>query len=842
MSQLQLYKGLNSEDGEKKDKIANGGLVITKKENNSSVGNLYINDGGTHVQLSSDEAVINITMSEEDNTLIVSKINGESNAVLTVDDTLLNNSSNPVENKAIYTKFELQDADIENNVKTPLNTLIGNDNGLSVRDISIDVLTKQLVPDTAQESLDTLEEIADWIQKHPQDAAAMNTAIQNNADEIDDIQLDIMRLDVQSDWELNNNQSHAYIQNKPMIKKGAKSTSIIIGDSIANGEYSIAAGTNDTSLLGGSLGSTVSVDKPTAQGDLSLALGPGSIALTSGTIALGAQASAGAKGFYWWSIDFSNSAAIKITLSTTQKSILNWSKDWDTNATNQLSQWAVNDVISFVANKKYGECAVITNIDSSNGIITVSSLPITAEQHPSVGSATYDDYAVYVPKKPQVGVVNFGLGALSVGLQTNAAGSFSSALGYKSRVMTDFGHSEGRETVAGYAAHAECYQTSALGIGSHSEGGFGMAQGDYTHTEGYRTYAKGVGAHGEGYVDSKDADGNEIDITTFGAHGNASHTEGVNTLATGKGGHAEGRETKATGDYSHSQGLRTESKGAQSCASGNGSRALGNQSTALGLNTTALGLNSYAEGGSNIIAPDSVLTATNDNIITTHKNSPFSLSKGNNSHSEGNSTMALGIAGHSEGRYSVSVGDISHAEGDKTYAYGVGSHGEGGSTEARGNYSHTQGLGTVATCKIQDVIGKYNLLDDNSINNGYGNYAHIIGGGSSNTDRKNIHTIDWAGNAWFSGTVKIGGTDYSSGSEIALKTDISNLDSKISINTSNISSLTTKVNDLENKVPTNVVDLSSAQTVSGVKTFSNGIKIGDATLTYSSDKLIISFS
>ena len=242
MSQLQLYKGLKSEYSEKKDKIADGGLVITKKENNSSVGNLYINDGGTHVQLSSDEAVINVVKSEEDNKLIVSKINGESNVVLTVDDTLSEDSNNPIENKAVYTKFELQDADIEKNVKIPLNTLIGNDKGQSVRDISIDVLTEQLVPKTAQESLDTLEEIADWIQKHPEDAAAMNTAIQNNAEDIDDIQLDIIRLDVQPDWDLENDQSHAYIKNKIPIKNGAGENAIAIGDSEAIGDYSIAEG------------------------------------------------------------------------------------------------------------------------------------------------------------------------------------------------------------------------------------------------------------------------------------------------------------------------------------------------------------------------------------------------------------------------------------------------------------------------------------------------------------------------------------------------------------------------------------------------------------------------
>ena len=39
-----------------------------------------------------------------------------------------------------------------------------------------------------------------------------------------------------------------------------------------------------------------------------------------------------------------------------------------------------------------------------------------------------------------------------------------------------------------------------------------------------------------------------------------------------------------------------------------------------------------------------------------------------------------------------------------------------------------------------------------------GNYAHIVGGGTSDSNRKNIHTIDWNGNAYFAGSVKIGNT------------------------------------------------------------------------------------
>ena len=52
-----------------------------------------------------------------------------------------------------------------------------NDSGKSARTIANEELAAQLIPDDAQESLNTLQEVADWIQDHPGDAAAMNTAI-----------------------------------------------------------------------------------------------------------------------------------------------------------------------------------------------------------------------------------------------------------------------------------------------------------------------------------------------------------------------------------------------------------------------------------------------------------------------------------------------------------------------------------------------------------------------------------------------------------------------------------------------------------------------------------------
>ena len=58
-------------------------------------------------------------------------------------------------------------------------TLVGEDKDKSVREIANEELAAQLIGENAKESLDTLEEIAAWIQSHPDDAAAMNKAIED---------------------------------------------------------------------------------------------------------------------------------------------------------------------------------------------------------------------------------------------------------------------------------------------------------------------------------------------------------------------------------------------------------------------------------------------------------------------------------------------------------------------------------------------------------------------------------------------------------------------------------------------------------------------------------------
>lgn len=58
-----------------------------------------------------------------------------------------------------------------------VDTLIGTDTGKSARTIANEELAKQLIPENAKESLDTLAELAAWIQSHPDDVTAINKAI-----------------------------------------------------------------------------------------------------------------------------------------------------------------------------------------------------------------------------------------------------------------------------------------------------------------------------------------------------------------------------------------------------------------------------------------------------------------------------------------------------------------------------------------------------------------------------------------------------------------------------------------------------------------------------------------
>lgn len=75
-----------------------------------------------------------------------------------------------------------------NALDNKVTTLVGQDANKSVRTIAAEELAAQLIPQSAKEALDTLNEIAAWIQNHPDDAAAMNSAISSLGDRVSDLE------------------------------------------------------------------------------------------------------------------------------------------------------------------------------------------------------------------------------------------------------------------------------------------------------------------------------------------------------------------------------------------------------------------------------------------------------------------------------------------------------------------------------------------------------------------------------------------------------------------------------------------------------------------------------
>lgn len=346
-----------------------------------------------------------------------------------------------------------------------------------------------------------------------------------------------------------------------------------------------------------------------------------------------------------------------------------------------------------------------------------------------------------------------GEGAVKTKYASEALGDYSFAEGNDATAIGDCSHAEGQSTRAnGPASHAEGINTFANGEASHAEGQYTKASGDNSHAEGQSTKAFGFQSHAEG--------------SNTEAIGSCAHAEGYATKVNGHYSHAEGYDTGAYGNYSHTEGKYTMAYGDYSHAEGYGGcdyiRISGD------INTTTYKLSgsynlSVAKKGSILENDGKYCYVTKwermDDGVYITTNISLNPDKALDTYVNIYNTTAIGESSHIEGRNTVATGQCSHAEGYDTAAYGNYSHTEGCDTKANGHYAHAEGYYTIANGDYQHVQGKYNIEDTEN------KYAHIIGNGDFN-DRANIHTIDWHGNAWFSGDVRIGGKNYENGRKI----------------------------------------------------------------------------
>lgn len=278
--------------------------------------------------------------------------------------------------------------------------------------------------------------------------------------------------------------------------------------------------------------------------------------------------------------------------------------------------------------------------------------------------------------------------------QGDVVGARSLAIGLNNRASGENSFAEGNET-------------TASGQSSHAEGDITTASGKYSHAEGFGTKASKDGSHAEGFLTKASGSYSHTEGMNSTASGSYSHAEGSNTEASGNNSHVEGYYAKASGSYSHAEGYYTIASGHSSHTEGNSASALGKYSHAEGFGTQAVEECSHAEGS---------------NTEARYR-----------AHAEGYRTRASASCSHAEGDNTIASGESSHAEGSVTKASGHASHAEGSYTEASGRYQHVQGI--------------YNVVDKNN------EYAHIVGGGVSENERKNIHTLDWEGNAEYAGDI-----------------------------------------------------------------------------------------
>ena len=245
----------------------------------------------------------------------------------------------------------------------------------------------------------------------------------------------------------------------------------------ASNDYSIAVGTNDTSILGdleSVASSQINAVMPESTAPLAAAIGLSTKAQSSGALAIGIQTVAGVKGFYWYTITINSDNTATISLSKKQSMSTGLLGSIEVVSSNDISDWAVGDYISIVNNQKYSYCAKITGkttvsvkaglSNKTTAAITVDASPFGADAYGALSSFTAapDDKSIFAIGRtqnnttlahtltPRNGSVELGWGAQAFGLNNVVSGSFATAFGANNYQAGDFGLISGRDNVGAY--------------------------------------------------------------------------------------------------------------------------------------------------------------------------------------------------------------------------------------------------------------------------------------------------------------------------------------------------------------------------------------------------------
>ena len=269
-----------------------------------------------------------------------------------------------------------------------------------------------------------------------------------------------------------------------------------------------------------------------------------------------------------------------------------------------------------------------------------------------------------------------------------------------------------------------------------------ISSGWYDHTEGIKTKANGRAAHAEGE--------NTQSI------GQATHAEGFSTIACVTGAHAEGACTEANGAYSHAEGNYSKAHADGSHAEGYYTEARGNYSHTQGYRTVATHPNQNVIGEYNIIENPHVIEIALEREGFTGRNSLYRLSTEPVFNSETGyfnlpeATVLATSNSINEGDFIYKYADKLSIENMLTSYYKIGTFIE---------YDRKSGTNYYEAVQYITSIKDYKKAS----------YVHVVGNGTSTSDRSNAHTLDWFGNAWYAGTIEGSGVIIPSSTEGSTK-------------------------------------------------------------------------
>ena len=372
--------------------------------------------------------------------------------------------------------------------------------------------------------------------------------------------------------------------------------------------------------------------------------------------------------------------------------------------------------VSIQLTKNYDDCGEI--IEVGNNYVKLSTFCYTEGE-----DVVQENSSLRVLDHPELGTFRFGTAATAFGYETKAGGIGALAAGYATEAHGKYSTAFGNTTKAGYAATALGRDTNANGRMSLAIGDATTALGQCSVAGGYNSTASNDGALAIGHTSTAngyygtsrglETKANGEYSTALGVRteaGDRAVATGTDTKALGKESTAKGNLSKASGAQSFASGYDANAESALAFAHGDKVKALGTVSIALGAKTTAKGNFALAAPYSSNLASDVTdLNLSKEELLNAWRNSPaynrFNLAKGNFS-------LALG-------RDCAALGDGSVALGYENVVK------EWGSVAA--------GHNLISTGATQTVVGKFNNPD--------ASHVFQVGGGTSDTNRKNVFWV-----------------------------------------------------------------------------------------------------